>query len=109
MIEISQPSQFDEVIKNHSIVIGYFSTDECNVCKVLKPKLIEFLNQQYPKVEFAYINISKLPEFQGNYMVFAVPTLNIFVDGKEVKRFSRHFGISDLGNIIGRYYDIFFA
>jgi thioredoxin 1 len=62
---------------------------------VLKPKVKE-LTEQYPGVEFSYINIRELPQISGQYLVFAVPTIILFSDGKEQRRYSRHFSIDDL-------------
>jgi thioredoxin-like negative regulator of GroEL len=41
-------------------------------------------------------------EVSGQYLVFAVPTIIVFLDGREVNRFSRHFSMLDFENEINR-------
>jgi thioredoxin-like negative regulator of GroEL len=84
---------FDK-IKSTELIVTYFSYPECNVCKVLRPKVEDYL-VQYEKIDFLYIDTHQNPEVSGQYLVFAVPTIIIFLDGREVKRFSRHFSMAD--------------
>lgn len=42
-------------------------------------------------------------EVAGQYTVFAVPTLLLMVEGREVARFSRHFSMQELEAPIRRY------
>ena len=82
-------------LKNKPLVLAYFSTPECNVCKSLLPK-VKALLKHYPPVHFIYINTHEHPLLAGQYMVFAVPTLILFAEGKEWKRFSRFIGLGEL-------------
>ncbi len=87
---------------NHSrILLGYFSYPECSVCKVLLPKVEELLTG-YRNVEFLYVDINHYAEMRGEYLVFAVPTIIIFENGREAKRFSRHFSLQDLSGFLDR-------
>ncbi len=92
---------FHAELKNHEIILAYFSYPECSVCKVLKPKVQEFL-RDYPGVTFLYVDIHQYPEISGQLLVFAVPTIIIFYQGKEAARFSRHFSIQDLETALNR-------
>jgi len=92
---------FNAELNNTEIVLGYFSFQECSVCKVLKPKVKKLL-QDYPKVKFLYVDIHQHPEISGQLLVFAVPTIIIFYQGKEATRFSRHFSIQDLETALNR-------
>jgi thioredoxin-like negative regulator of GroEL len=82
-------------IKKTPYLLAYFSYPECQVCKVLKPKVQELLTR-YPDFEFAYIDINQNPIFKGQYMVFAVPTIILFNQGRELQRFSRNFSLLEL-------------
>ncbi len=99
MKNIENHAEFQEVIQNHNNVLAYFSTPTCNVCKVLLPK-VKNLRPQFPDTQFVYINTEKVTEAAGQHLVFAVPTILIFNEGKEVTRFSRHFGIEDLVRVL---------
>lgn len=108
MSQIKTLSDFQDKILNDFMVIGYFSTPTCNVCKVLRPKIQKLIEEQFPKAAFSYIDLELVPEAQGEFLVFAVPTIIVFVDGKEIKRFSRHISVDDVKQLIERYYSILF-
>jgi len=108
MKEISSKEEFDQLIEEKAAVVAYFSHDNCNVCKVLKPKLSEALSAQFPKVEQAYINIEKIPELAGQHRIFTVPVVLLFLEGKENLRKSRNFGIGEVIDYIERPYSIMF-
>jgi thioredoxin-like negative regulator of GroEL len=69
------------------------------VCKVLLPK-VKNLRSDFPDTQFVYVNTEKITEAAGQHLVFAVPTILIFNEGKEVTRFSRHFGLDDLVRVL---------
>ena len=93
--------KFNNLISRTSCLVTYFSHDECNVCKVLRPQIEQFVNEK-PDVNFLYVNTVRNPEIAGQKMVFAVPTIIVFYQGQEAKRFSRHFSIRDLEEILKR-------
>lgn len=90
------------VFRLNELTLLYFSTPSCNVCKVLRPKVEELLTDT-PPWHFEYINTEESMEVAGQYTVFAVPTLLLMVEGREVARFSRHFSIQELEAPIRRY------
>ncbi len=48
-----------EKLKNNKAVIFYFSHDECNVCKVLLPKIENLIHSDFPN-NLSSIKISEL-------------------------------------------------
>jgi thioredoxin 1 len=86
----------------------YFSHDACNVCKVLKPKVQEMINNLFPKVGFHYIDINKFPEFAAVSNAFTAPVVLVFFENKEVIRKVRTFSVIELEESIERYYRILF-
>lgn len=105
MKEIINFTEIDNFINTHEIVIAYFSTEACSVCKALKPKVQQFA-ENYDKVSFFYSGIDKNPEISGKFMVFSVPTIILFIDGREQNRFARHFSIDELKSKIDRYLEL---
>lgn len=95
--------------KNSEAVLFYFSHDECNVCKVLKPKVRELLQEKFPKMNMFYVDIRHTPEVAGQESVFTVPTISVVFDGKETIRKSRNIGIEELSQSIRRPYELFFG
>lgn len=79
----------------------YLSTTDCNVCKSLKPKVIELVNT-YNDIEFKYYDLQINPELSGKYSVFAVPTIIFEIDEKEYFRESRFVSIDSIKEKIDR-------
>ena len=99
-------NELQEVLTKHELTLLYFSTPSCNVCKVLRPKVEELLSET-PPWHFEYINTEESMEVAGQHMVFAVPTLLLMADGREIARFSRHFSMHELEAPVQRYAELF--
>lgn len=96
----------EETIKSHPAVMLYFSAPTCNVCHALKPKLFEAVSQNFDRFEIVSIDISETPEIASHYSVFAIPTLIVFLDGREFLRKSRHMSVGEVIGEIRRPYEI---
>ena len=107
--EIQSMEEFNRLILEEPALLGYFSTDACNVCKVLKPKLAELIQEEFPKVKLAYVKSDVLPDVAGQHRVFAAPSILIFFDGRETIRKSRNIGIDELRREISRPYFMIFS
>ncbi len=95
-------------VKEHMMALVYFSADYCNVCKTLKPQIGKMVKEKYPNVKMAYIDVEKNKEISSQLTVFSIPTIILFIDGKESARFSRNFGMKQLEEKISRYYSLIF-
>jgi len=100
--------EFNELREKNAGILFYFSNETCNVCKVLKPKIYEMLQENYPEIPFYYVDISLTPDISAQNSVFTIPTLIVFFDGKETIRKSRHIGVDELKDAISRPYKILF-
>ena len=98
-------TEFQTTIREHELVLAYCSTPTCNVCKILKPQVRELISEMKPW-EFIYVDMEQSPEISGQLLVFAVPTLILFVQGREQTRLSRHFGLGELQGRLERYRDL---
>lgn len=105
-IEIQSLEEFNRLKQEEPALLGYFSTDACNVCKVLKPKVEELIQEEFPQVKLAYIKSDILPDVAGQHQVFAAPTILVFFDGRETIRKSRNIGIDELRRDIERPYSM---
>jgi thioredoxin len=111
IIEQKEFKTFDDFnlyLKNIPGVIIYVSTPPCNVCKILKPKVISLISETFPKLKFFYLDAEAYPELSGQMSVFTVPTVIFYLDGKEWFRKSRNMSITELQNEIERPYSLFF-
>jgi thioredoxin 1 len=107
-LEIQSLLQLKEFINSSQALLAYFSHAQCNVCKVLKPKIETLVREQFPNVHLVYIDTQSVQEAAGQFQVFTAPTLLIFFDGKEFFRKSRNIGIAELEETISRPYRLFF-
>lgn len=96
------------MLNKHTFVLFYFSHEQCSVCKVLKPKVKEMMNHRFPEVKFFYCDTVLQPKVAAQNRVFAVPTILIFIEGKETFRFSRNIGLGELEQAIARPYSMLF-
>ena len=105
---IQNLDEFNEILKDNLGVLVYYSNETCNVCKVLKPQIIEMLKEKYPEIPFYYVDISETPEISAQSQVFTIPTIIVYFDGKETIRKSRHIGLGELAETIRRPYEMLF-
>jgi len=103
------PKSFPEVedrIRNTDLVFLYLSQAQCSVCQSLLPKVDDLLST-YPKISSFYINTANLQFAAGQLSVFSIPTVILFVQGKEYFRLVRTFGLSEIRDRIERIYEHF--
>ena len=108
---IESPTNFEnflEISKSTKAVCFYLSTPECNVCKVLKPKVTEMLEVDFPSIFFCYVDLNEAKEISGQLSIFSVPTILVYFEGKETIRASRNVHLDELREQIGRYYKLIF-
>ena len=83
------------VFKNEGISVAYFSTEACNVCKVLRPKIESILESDFPVVSFHFIDSEQSPDIAAKHMIFSAPVIIVFADGKETKRYARNLSLDE--------------
>ena len=101
-----QSETLQTILAEKPLTLLYFSTPSCNVCKVLRPK-VEHLLQEHAPWHFQYVNTEEAMELAGQHLIFAVPTLLLMADGREIARLSRHFGMHELEAPVRRYAQLF--
>ncbi len=101
-LTLTTPEELDRLLQQHPGVLLYFTTPGCNVCKVLRPKLFDLFQHHYPEMVRAVVDLEQSPAFSGHYSVFAVPTVLLFLDGREFVRKSRSFSPAELVREIER-------
>ena len=107
--EINSPEEFEKLKHEKEAMLVYFSHNQCNVCKVLKPKIETLLAEKFPLVGMFYVNTESVPVLAGQERVFTVPSLLVFFDGREYIRKSRNIGLQELENELERYYKMLFG
>lgn len=84
----------------------YFSAPNCSVCHALKPKLLEALDANFKDFRVESVDISVDEDIAPHFGVYAIPTVLIFLDGKEFLRKSRNMSVDEVIKEIKRPYDI---
>ena len=107
-ITLKTIEEFRDFIRQNDGTVSYFSTPTCNVCKILKPKLLEILSNRFSKMRFAYINIEDSRELAAQNQVFTVPTILFHLEGKEFIRKSRNISLGVLAEELDRPYSMMF-
>lgn len=108
-LTIKSYEEFLTLKQKEPALLTYFSTEICNVCKVLKPKVGELIDNEFPIIRTVYIQTDKIPEAAAQNQVFVVPTILVFFEGREYIRKSRNIGIGELQQEISRPYSLLFA
>ena len=78
------------------IELLYFTGKTCGVCKVLKPKLLEAVQENFPKVNLRVVDVEEEIEFTGQSMVFTLPVVILKANDKEMYRFARSFSVYEV-------------
>ena len=103
---IHSQEEIDKLINSELGVLLYFSTPTCNVCHALKPKIIEAFDTHFPVIKQQFIDSSLSPEIPAALGIFSVPTIVVFLDGKEFARESRNVSVGELVKKIARPYEM---
>jgi len=91
--QIQTIEQINSVINTGEPVLIYFSGENCSVCKVLKPKIEQEVIKNFPKFKLYEVKTDIYKELTSQFTVFSIPTVLIFFDRKEFKRYGRNISI----------------
>ena len=108
-ITLTTIDELNSFISKHTFAVVYFSHEDCNVCKVLKPKLKAMLAEEFPQIQFAYVNLTKSKELAAQNSIFTVPTILFYIEGKEFMRKARNVNLSELHADLERPYSMLFS
>ena len=100
MIRLRTNDELNAALENDLIII-LSKTEGCGVCNAVKDMLFK-IKDDYKNVKFYEIYIEDVPLFQGQYLVFTVPTVLIMYQGKEVLRESRFVNIRKITSTLDK-------
>ena len=103
---LSDLNELTTALKNELAVVLYFSSPSCNVCHVLRPKLMEALEKEYPKIGRYHADIALTPEIAAEFQIFSAPTIIVFLEGREFIRKGRAMSVDGLLQEIKRPYTL---
>ena len=89
-------------------VISYFYSDRCAPCVSLRPKVSKMVNEEFPEMKLIMVDSESHPETTAAFGVYSNPSLIVFFEGKEFRRYSKYISINELGGDIERVYSMVF-
>ena len=107
MQELNTLDEMDEFIKNNTIAMIYFASEGCSVCGVLLPKIEEMITK-FPKLKISKVQVDKFMEAAGQYSIFTLPAILVYIEGKEIIREARFISVEILERTLERYYELLF-
>jgi len=96
--------ELQNTIRTEVGVLLYFSGENCNVCHALRPKFKEVFDKEFPQLKQIYLDAHENPEISAQYQVFSVPTMIVFMDGREFAREGRTVSLHQLTQKLARPY-----
>lgn len=87
-------------------VLLYFSGENCNVCHALRPKFQELFSTEFPLIEQIYLDAHQHADISAHYGVFSIPTMLVFLDGREFIREGRAVSLHKLQEQLSRPYSL---
>ena len=79
-------SNFNETVKEHSLVLVDCWASWCAPCMVIAPMIEELAKKYAGRVFVGKLNVDENPGVAGHFQIFGIPTLLIIKNGKEVDR-----------------------
>ncbi len=105
MIALEQMEQVEAFLEEEGLRLLYITTTTCNVCKSILPKL-ETLLEAFPHIASAKIEADRLQEAKGKFLVFSVPAVLLYYEGKELHRSARFIQFAELRAEFERFTDL---
>ena len=101
-MEILNKENFNEkVLQSKGVTLVDFFASWCGPCKMLAP-VLESLSQE-TKANIYKVDIDESNELAKEYGIMVVPTMIIFVDGKQTEKFSGYMQKAAILEILNAY------
>lgn len=87
MVQLNNTNFENEIVNYQGSVLVDFWGENCGYCKMLEPVFNEIANEYSDKVKFAHVHINKSMDLAEKFDINTIPTVILFENGKEIKRF----------------------
>lgn len=98
-------NSFDDIIKNSSIVIFEFGSQDCGACKSIEYKLSSWIEEE-EGIEGYYIPVEENLELAAEKGVFTSPVVMVYVNGSMAIREAGYFGLTNIQDSVERYIEL---
>lgn len=96
VLKITSNNFNEEVLNSDKVAIVDFYADWCGPCKMMSP-IIDNIAEENENIKVGKLNVDEAGDIAANYNVMSIPTIIIFKNGKENKRFV---GVTNKDNIL---------
>jgi len=96
--------ELQTTIREEVGVLLYFSGEHCNVCHALRPKIKEAFDKEFPALNQIFLDAQEYAEISSHYAVLSLPTILVFIDGREFAREGRNVSLHQLSENLQRPY-----
>ena len=96
VLKITSNNFNEEVINSDKTTIVDFYADWCGPCKMMSP-VIDSIAEEVSSIKVGKLNVDEAQNIAASYNVMSIPTIIIFKNGKESKRFV---GVTNKENIL---------
>lgn len=96
VLKITSNNFNEEVLNSDKVTIIDFYADWCGPCKMMSP-IIDNIAEENDNIKVGKLNVDEAGDIASNYNVMSIPTIIIFKNGKENKRFV---GVTNKDNIL---------
>jgi thioredoxin 1 len=97
-------SIYDDFINNNSVAVVDFWADWCGPCKMMAPILEDVSFDLSGEVSFAAVNVDNNTSLGESMEIMSIPTMIVYVNGKEVDRIIGARSKQSLTSILEKHY-----
>jgi predicted thioredoxin/glutaredoxin len=98
---LENPKDIEKVLEKEFVMI-IAKSHTCSACKTI----LDMMKRSVPnldQIDIYNIYVDDHDEFRGKHLIFSVPTVLIFSDGKELLRESRYINYDKITRLIDLY------
>lgn len=98
---LTNMNEIEEVLQKEFVMI-IAKTHTCSACQTIL-NVLEHNVPNLDQIEVYNIYIDDVDEFRGKHLIFSVPTVLIFSEGKELLRESRYINYAKIERLISMF------
>ncbi len=99
MINVIEKYEDIKKVINKDLVMIIAKSHTCSSCSTIANIMDNNMNH-FDKIDKYNVFVDDLDQFRGEYLIFSVPTVLIFSEGKELLRQSRYFDYEKIDRLI---------
>lgn len=75
---IESSDALDDYLAAHEAVLLLFGGAHCGVCQSIKPRLLQMLAEEFPKMRLCYIDCEQQGDIAAAHRVFTLPVVELY-------------------------------